>query len=218
MALETVLARSAWFSSQSAEIRAALIDEGRTIRLQPNQWVHSEGDSESGIYGVLEGALRVEAAIGPDRSVLLNMAGAGDFLGQARDFGGGRRIVTARASGQAAVLALSDASLARIARTQPDIWRAVSALVYAQLNSMVHLAAVLLDLPPRARIAARLLALPTDDTATWMTQADLAEMCGLSRKTANVHLRTLADSGLIHIGYGRMRVLSRTELQKIAGM
>ena len=184
------------------------------MKLQPDQWVYSEGDTDSGIFGVLEGALRVEAAVGLNRSVLLNIVGAGEFIGQARAFGGGRRIVTARASGAATVFALSDASLARIAQREPDIWRVVSDLVYAQLNGLVHLTAALLGLPPRLRIAARLLALPTDDAVTCVTQADLAEMCGLSRKA---HLQALVGEGLIHTGYGAVRVLSRSRLQQLIG-
>ena len=202
---------------QPQAIRTALIDGGRTMKLQPDQWVYSEGDTASGIFGVLEGALRVEAAVGQDRSVLLNIVGAGEFIGQARAFGGGRRIVTARASGPATVLALSDASLARIAQREPDIWRLVSALVYAQLNGLVHLTATLLGLPPRLRIAARLLALPTEGAVTCVTQADLAEMCGLSRKAVNAHLQALRGEGLIHTGYGAVRVLSRSRLQQLIG-
>jgi CRP/FNR family cyclic AMP-dependent transcriptional regulator len=215
MTSESILLRSPWFMDQPQVIRTALIDEGRTMRLQPNQWIYSEGDTDSGIYGVLEGTLRVEAAVGQDRSVLLNIVGAGEFIGQARAFGGGGRIVTARASGAATVLAVSDSSLARIAQREPDIWRVVSALVYAQLNGVVHLTALLLGLPPRMRIAARLLALPTDGAVTCVTQDDLAEMCGLSRKAVNAHLKALMGEGLVRTGYGGVRVLSRSRLHQL---
>jgi CRP/FNR family cyclic AMP-dependent transcriptional regulator len=215
MTSESILLRSPWFMDQPQVIRTALIDEGRTMRLQPNQWIYSEGDTDSGIYGVLEGTLRVEAAVGQDRSVLLNIVGAGEFIGQARAFGGGGRIVTARASGAATVLAVSDSSLARIAQREPDIWRVVSALVYAQLNGVVQLTALLLGLPPRMRIAARLLALPTDGAVTCVTQDDLAEMCGLSRKAVNAHLKALMGEGLVRTGYGGVRVLSRSRLHQL---
>lgn len=206
MEIETLALRGAWFAHLPPPLRAALLRAGRVVRLDAGQWVYGEGDEETGVVLVLDGSLRIEASVGAERDVLVNLAPAGAAFGQSRRGGGGPRIVTARAAGRATVMLVADSALERIAAEQPLLWRAVSELVYGQLDAMVHLAAQLLALGPRGRIAARLLAFGGEGGAA-LGQADLAEMCGLSRKSVNAHLAALERRGAIARGYGRIAIL-----------
>ena len=208
MEIETLALRGAWFAHLSPPLRAALLRAGRVVRLDAGQWVYGEGDEETGVVLVLDGSLRIEA----ERDVLVNLAPAGAAFGQSRRGGGGPRIVTARAAGRATVMLIADSALERIAAEQPLLWRAVSELVYGQLDAMVHLAAQLLALGPRGRIAARLLAFGGEGGAA-LGQADLAEMCGLSRKSVNAHLAALERRGAIARGYGRIAILDAGALR-----
>ena len=185
------------------------------MRLGPGQWVYSEGDPDTGLCAVLDGALRLEVAVDADRDVLIGLAQAPAILGQSRRRGGGPRIVTTRAQGIATILTISDAALDRIAVAHPDVWKDVSELVYGELDTIVHFAAQLLVLRPRARIAARLLQLASDDRVL-ARQSDLAEMCGMTRKAMNDHLTKLEADGLIQRGYGAVRLLSAAGLTRIA--
>jgi CRP-like cAMP-binding protein len=216
MDIAALMQRSRWFARQDAALRTAIVAQGRVVALDRGQWVYGEGDFETGICAVLEGALRLEVSIDADRDVLLGMVGPGSVLGQTHGHGGGPRIVTARAARASHVLLLSDASLERIAAGQPTIWRAVSELVYEQLDVAVRLAAHLLASGPRARICARLLLLAGDGRAVAVNQADLAEMCGLTRKTVNGHLRALERIGLLRLGYGEIALLDEGRLRTLA--
>lgn len=76
-------------------------------------------------------------------------------------------------------------------------------------------------LPPRQRIAARLVALASElsprGTATIaLSQQLLGEMTGLTRKTVNAHLAALEAAGLIAILYGGVRVRSMQGLREAA--
>lgn len=185
------------------------------MRLEPGQWVYSEGDPDTGLCAVLDGALRLEVAVDADRDVLIGLAQAPAILGQSRRRGGGPRIVTTRAQGMTTILTVSDAALDRIAAAHPDVWKDISELVYEELDTIVHFAAQLLVLRPRARVAARLLQLASDDRVL-ARQSDLAEMCGLTRKATNDHLAGLEADGLIQRGYGAVRLLSAAGLTRIA--
>ena len=142
---------------------------------------------------MLSGALRLEATAG-DRDVLVDVARAVTVFGQSARRGGGPRIVTARAGPASEVMLVSDHALERIAADLPDLWRGVSALVYAQLDASVHRMAQMLVLPPRARVLARVRSLARGGVAR-VSQADLAELTGLSRKTVNEHLGGAGGGG-----------------------
>ena len=218
--METIaaLAHGRWFGALPLSLRAALVAAGRERRLDPGQWVYGEGDDETGLVGVIHGVLRLEVSAGPERDILLGLIGEGQVIGQSRRFGGGARIVTARAQGAARVLLIPDAALPAIAAREPDLWPAVVALLYDQLAAAVHGAALALALPPRARIAARLAELADAQGQVRVTQSDVAELAGLSRKSANGHLRALAALGLITLGYGMIRVHDAGRLRALAGL
>jgi CRP/FNR family cyclic AMP-dependent transcriptional regulator len=209
------LRKSLWFRHQPPALQAALIDKGRIVTLLKGRWLHSEGDLSGGLWAVLSGAMRLEVTVGPDRSVLLNIVGAGVVAGQTLG-GGGPRIATVRAAEDSALMLISDAALQQIAAIHPAVWRAVSELLYRQLERTAHLAAEALSLTPRARIAARLLAIARADgvgtAAATLTQADLAEMTGLSRKSVNGHLLALQRQGVVQLVYRGVEVLDRSRL------
>jgi CRP-like cAMP-binding protein len=218
MELLDALRRGRWFAALDPALAAELIAAGRIATLDAGQWIYSEGDEEPGLCLVVDGVLRLEASVGTDRDVLLGLAGPGQAIGQSRRFGGGRRIVTARAQRAARVLLVPDAALPGIAARQPSAWPATMALLYDQLDVAVHNAALNLCLSPRERVAARLAQLADDKGEVPATQADLAEMCGLSRKSASGHILALAKRGWVAPGYRSLRVLDAAALRGVAGI
>lgn len=204
MSLDQLLSNR-WLARQPHELQIALSGAGRAIALAPGQWVYGEGDDATGLVMVLDGLLRLEATVG-ERIVLVGVARAGGSFGQSQRRGGGPRIVTARAGPASRVVMVSDAALERIGADFPTVWQAISELVYAQLDASVHGLAQMLALPPRARIAARLM-LFADERVVPLAQSDLAELCGLSRKATNAHLGALEAAGAIARGYGSIRLL-----------
>ena len=218
MELLDALHRGRWFAALDPALAADLVAAGRVATLDAGQWIYSEGDEEPGLCLVIDGVLRLEASVGRDRNVLLGLARPGQAIGQSRRFGGGRRIVTVRAQRAARVLLVPDAALPGIAARQPGAWPATLALLYDQLDAAVHGAALNLCLSPRARVAARLAQLANDKGEVPATQADLAEMCGLSRKSANGHILALAKRGWVAPGYRSLRVLDAAALRGIAGI
>lgn len=198
----------AWLVRQPPPLRAAILAAARPVTLERGQWLQSEGDEESGLCIVETGALRLEMAVGAERDVLIGIVLPGTVFGQSQRHGGGPRIVTARAARRSRVLLLPDSALARVAAEHPGLWMAVSEAVYLQLDTIVRLVAELLVLPPRERVLARLAALAEDGVAR-VSQADLAEMCGLSRKAVNAHLAALERGSVLARGYGAIMLLAK---------
>ncbi|CAN7184816.1 Crp/Fnr family transcriptional regulator [Phenylobacterium sp. LjRoot164] len=218
LALE-VLHAAGWLAPYGPGLADALLAEGQLARLGAGRWAQAEGDEETGLLVVIEGAVDLYCQAPGDREVRFSQAGPGGALGQSVAFGGGPRIVTAVCAQPSLLLRVSDAGLERIARTRPEIWRALAALVYLQLRGAVRQAAEAVALPPRQRLASRLLVLARSRRGPprlALSQQALAEMVGLSRKTVNGLLVEFARERLIGLDYGAVEVLDLRRLERVA--
>lgn len=215
MDLAAALDRSSWYRRQPEELRAAIRREGRAVSLAAGQLAYLEGDASTGLWIVLDGLLRLELPVGAEAAALVGLAPAGTVFGRSRTGGAAARIVSARAARPSRALQLSDAAIARIADRDGRMWRALSEAVQSQLDASLMALGYMLCLPPPARIAARLVGMTQDGIAE-LSQSDLAELTGLSRKVVNGHLATLEQQGLIRRGYGRIAVLDGPGLARVA--
>lgn len=214
-----LLAEAAWLGGGRRVVADLMLDHGRILELAPGQWAQAEGDDETGVLVVLDGAVQLLCQAAGGREVLIGQATRGVAIGQTARFGGGPRLVTVIAAERSRLLQVSDRALSRIAREAPQVWEAVAALLYLQLRNMLHLVAELAALPPRQRLAARLDLLTRGAPAGGrlrLTQEALGEMVGLTRKTANAHLAAFEREGLIRRDYGGVTVIDAAGLRKVA--
>ena len=222
-----ILARSPWFARQSSDLRSALMKRARISELDRGQWIYGTGDALNGLYGVLSGSVHLLMTLAEGDTRLIEVVQAGQFFGQPARFGGGPRLVTAIAGEPSTLLHVPDHALAEIARSEPDVWRNFTTLLYAQLAGALHLAAATIHLPPHRRVAARLAMLAAaarprtygeDGIEVRVTQSQLAELTGLSRKTVNGHLASLARTGVIALHYRHIVVRDLAVLRKRGGL
>lgn len=217
MEIHKQLQASDWYQRQPAALRAAIVREGRVVSLDAGQTAYLQGDEDTGLWIVLTGELRLHMSAGEDRSALFATAEPGALFGRSRVGGADARIVTAIASEASRALMLSDRAIERIAADQPLMWRALADALHSQLDGMLAALGQMLLLPPRARIAARLLAQGRTNPQVMLSQNDVAEMCGLSRKSVNGHLAAMERAGLIERGYMSIRIHNPAGLRRMAG-
>lgn len=217
MEIHKQLQASDWYQRQPAALRAAIVREGRVVSLDAGQTAYLQGDEDTGLWIVLTGELRLHMSAGEDRSALFATAEPGALFGRSRVGGADARIVTAIASEASRALMLSDRAIERIAADQPLMWRALADALHSQLDGMLAALGQMLLLPPRARIAARLLAQGRTNPQVMLSQNDVAEMCGLSRKSVNGHLAAMERAGLIERGYMAIRIHNPAGLRRMAG-
>ena len=213
------LTRAGWLAGHSPALVAAFVEQGAIVRLDAGQWAQAEGDDETGLLLVIEGAVQLYCQAPGDREVLVGHAGPGATLGQTLRFGGGPRLTTAVCVEPSVLLKVSDAALSRIGARHPEVWRAVATLVYLQLRGALMMAAEAVALPPRQRLAGRLAMLirAMDGPRTLrLSQHALGELVGLTRKTVNLYLAELQDQGLVRLSYGEIEVLDLEGLRRVA--
>ncbi|MFA7263365.1 MAG: Crp/Fnr family transcriptional regulator [Caulobacter sp.] len=210
------VAAIAWFARQPPDRRDALVRAGRLSRRQAGEWMHGEGDEETGLLAVVDGALKVYGQAPGGREALIGLLPAGTVIGQSAAFGGGPRIVTAITASPSLIFTLSDSALRRVAAAHPGLWESVTALVYGQLRANAQAVAELIALKPRERLVSRLVQLTAAAGGEIaVSQADLAEMIGVTRKAVNGWLGDLEAAGLVTRGYGVIKVLDAARLERM---
>lgn len=216
-----VLRNAAWLQGYPDDLVHRLVGEGRLVRLNVGEWAQAEGDDRTGLSVVISGLLHSYCAAPGDREVLIGLIGPGSVIGHATRYSGGPRLVTAVCVEASTFLELSEEALDRIGAQAPHIWQAMAGFAYAHMRSAVRMAAEVIALRPRERIAARLLAFhdhvrTTDRHIIKVSQELLGEMMGLTRKTINHHLSNFEAAGLIEVGYGKIALTDIAGLKRIA--
>ena len=208
-----------WLAPDGLELAPLLVEHGRLIRRPAGAWVHAEGDDDTGLLVVVEGAVDLFSHGVGEQRVRVGLVGPGAAVGQSVRFGGGPRLVTAAAATPCAILLVSDAALTRVAEQRPEIWRAIAKLLYSQLRYALRFGADMLTLPPSQRVAARLsdlAAVTAGLDGLPLSQEALGEMTGLTRKTVNAVLRQLQADGLLVCDYRKIVIRDGDRLRDLA--
>ncbi len=204
-----------WYAGLPDDLSQAIAAQGHVVTLDDGQTAYLEGDDQTGLWIILSGLVRLEMTAGAERSALLALIGAGGLFGRSRFSGSESRLVSVRAARPTRALLLSDRAVDRIAASHPHMWRAVAQALQGQIDQVLTALSQQLALSPRQRVAARLIAFDREGEVA-MSQADLAEMCGLSRKAVNAHLGALAERGLVRCGYGAITITNAAALAEAA--
>lgn len=216
-----VLRESEWLEHEPAALAQALATHGRLLHLNTGEWAQAEGDGHRGLIVVISGVVHVSCQAGGQRNVLLGHCEAGAVLGHATRYSGGPRLVTAVCAEPSVLLAVPERALEEIAATWPTLWRALASSAYGYTRRTVRALAELIALPPRQRLAARLLIIAGETPGAAapvvrLSQQALGEMIGVTRKTVNAHLAALQKAHLVEASYNRIVLRDVAGLRQVA--
>lgn len=214
-----VLRDCEWLRGEPHALIDALLAHGRLLHLSAGEWAQTEGDEQRGLVVVIKGVVHVSCQAAGNRNVLIGHCEAGAVLGHATRFSGGPRLVTAVCAEPSVLLAISEGGIEQVAQQWPTLWRALAASAYTYTRRTVRALAELIALPPRQRLAARLLimAAATDgEPVVRLTQQAIGEMLGVTRKTVNAYLAGFERDRLVQASYNRIIVKDREGLRRVA--
>jgi CRP-like cAMP-binding protein len=215
-----VLQGADWLEREPPALAEALLAHGRLLQLNAGEWAQAEGDDHRGLVVVISGVVHVSCQASATRTVLLGHCEAGAVLGHATRYSGGPRLVTAVCAQPSIVLAVTERGLEEVAAQWPTLWRALATSAYGYTRRTVRALAELVSLPPRQRLAARLLLMAahpaSQDPVVRLTQQAIGEMIGVTRKTVNAHLAAFERARLVEASYNRIILRDPQGLQRIA--
>ncbi len=216
-----VLGQAEWLREEPVALVDALMARGRLLHLNAGEWAQTEGDEHRGLTVVVAGVVHVSCQAYGTRNVLIGHCEAGAVLGHATRYSGGPRVVTAVCASACTLLAVSERGLEEVAAAWPTLWRALATSAYAYTRRTVRALAELIALPPRQRLAARLLLMASAQAGAQapvvrLGQQAIGEMIGVSRKTINGHLADFERAQLLETSYNRIVLRNLAGLRRIA--
>ena len=211
-----VLAGAPWLEGLAPGLPDMLVNEGRLEHYPAGRWRQAAGDPGIGITVIVEGAVALYCQGSANQVVQFSQAGAGAAFGHPLSTGGTWN-VTAVCTEPTLLLSVSQAAIQRLRETEPDLLAAVVRLAYLNARTLLQQIADLIGLPARQRLASSLLQAGKGEGRGWITigQAGLAEMIGVTRKTASQFLTEFERKGWVELGRNRVKVLDPSALTRV---
>jgi CRP-like cAMP-binding protein len=194
-----------------------LLAVARRRRFDRGEVVFHRDDPADTLHFITRGrfAVRVMTPLGDTATIAIR--GPGDAFGETALLAAtAKRTATVSALEPAETFALGEREFARLRERFPGVDRILFAFLAAELRRQNDLLLEALYLPVDRRLRQRLLDLARiygrerdAEVVIPLTQAELAEMAGTSRATANQILRAEQERDTIRLERGRVVVLDR---------
>jgi CRP/FNR family cyclic AMP-dependent transcriptional regulator len=221
--LGRLLERSAWFRSAPAAMQAQLIKAGRVERLAAGQRLFTRGDSDDGLYCVLDGLVRIGAASSAGKEALLAVIEPVNWFGEIALFDNRPRTHDAYAERDSELFHVPRAALAALLERTPEYWHAFGLLLTQKLRLAFDAIEEAALLPAAPRVARRLLLMAGGygepgalRRVLKVPQEDLAMMLALSRQTINQVLKQFEMQGALKLRYAEIEIADVQKLSALA--
>lgn len=211
-----------WFGALPGALQEALLAAAQVQRLDAGQRLFRRGDPPSGLYAVVEGAMRIGAVSQDGKEALLTLVEPPYWFGEISLFDGQPRTHDAFAEGPCTLLLVPQAELLALLERQPQYWRDFALL----MSHKLRLAFIALEqmslLPAAPRLARRLLMIAENygegepRRVIHLAQEQLALMLAISRQTTNQILKELQAQGIVRLSYGEIEILDLGRLRQAA--
>ncbi|MBM4430899.1 MAG: Crp/Fnr family transcriptional regulator [Chloroflexi bacterium] len=218
-ATQSLLRGATLFRGVSAQALAGLEAASRLRRLSRGQVLFSQGDSAETFYVVCSGCLALGLDSPNGRELVINEMRAGDGFGELALLTGQPRSASAVASEDSVVLAIPRREFLAVLESEPALMRNLLQIMAQRLGTSSEREGALAFLNAPSRLARVLLQLDRQArTKGYITisQEDLGRRVGLARQTVAELLGTWRRSGWILTGRGKIVLLNRAALRRLA--
>lgn len=221
---EQVVSATGWLAQTPSGFRRELVSRARLQTYAKDATIYRIEDEPEGIYGLVDGSLRIELDVFEIGEQVAFIAQPGFWVGAASVIYRRKRALTLSCASPSTLLFLPNAAFEAMAR-DADNMRQFARLAIENNDIMLSVARDLMNSDIRTRIASRLLAISGKADATNgehrrgqlpITQADLAMVCNTSRKTVNQELARLERMGVLSRAYRKLLVTDLDALRRIA--
>jgi CRP-like cAMP-binding protein len=187
-------------------------------RYERNETVFAEGTPGTKLYGVIAGSLWISTSSREGRDFHLNVAEAGDIVGEIAFLDGGMRTAAARAAESTTCFEIERAPFFKLLERKAALGMHLLQLVTRRVRWMTRLVADSVFCSVQQRLVTRMLYLakPVDDgtksVEIKISQAELAEFLGISRQVVNSYLSKWRRDGLVTLSRGKIIIRDPVQL------
>lgn len=214
-----VLSKQPFFSDLEPRLTELIAGCAQSREFHPNQWVFLEDEPCLGLYIVEQGWLRAVKSNPGGREQVIRYVGPGDTFNEIGVLAGGVNLISVEALEPARVVIIPRAAFLDLIDQHPVLSKAIieslSGRILHAMNMIVRLSLHSVE----SRLARFLLDQAAGDSVNrqkWATQAEIATYLGTVPVVINRAFRSFVEDGLINLERDRIRILNRSELEKIA--
>lgn len=211
-----------WFAALPDELQARLVDAAVVSTAGAGEPVMSRGDESSGLYAVIDGAVRLSGRNEAGREVLHMVIEPPSWFGELSVIDGLPRTQDATADVASELLHVPQRAIEAILAAEPRTWQHLAILMAHKLRLAMLALEDVAQVPPIMRLARRLALMVEgygDHTHRRRTvelrQEQLAMMLSVSRQTANQLLKELEALGLVKLAYGEVEIVDAAALRTL---
>jgi CRP-like cAMP-binding protein len=214
-----------WFAAVPDALQVALLDAAVVRTTAAGERVMARGDEASGLFAVVDGAVRLSGQSDTGREILHMVIEPPSWFGEPSVFDGLPRTQDATADVAGTLLHVPQPALEAMLEAEPRHWRQLAVLMAHKLRLALLALEDVAQVPPRVRLARRLAMMIEgygDHTHPRRTvdlrQEQLAMMLNVSRQTANQALKELEALGLVKLAYGEVEIIDAAGLRSLAAL
>jgi CRP-like cAMP-binding protein len=214
-----------WFAALPDDLQTKLLDAAVLRHAGAGEHVFARGDDSSGLFAVVDGAVRVSGQSEAGREVLHMVFEPPSWFGELSVIDRLPRTQDTIADVDSELVHVPRRAVEAILDAEPRYWRDVALLLAHKFRLAMLALEDFAQVPPRVRVARRLAMMIEgygDHTHPRRTvelrQDQLAQMLSVSRQTANQVLKELEASGLIKVAYGEIEIIDTAGLNAVAAL
>jgi CRP-like cAMP-binding protein len=220
-----LLSAGTWFGGLADDLRNALLGAAVLKHYAVGQTVMTRGEPPRGLFGVIEGSIRVGSTNADGDESILVFAEPPTWFGEVSTVDGGPMTHDAVADRESVLVHIARPKLDALLAEKPERWRDMGRLMAMKVRLLFTVMEELLRLPASALLAQRLIHMAEgyggwdDRTARVLSvnQEHLATLCAVSRQTVNQVLSNLEELKLLRRAYAGIEILDLPGLRKVAG-
>ena len=219
MTIKSLLRGAALFRDVSDQALAQVEATGRLRRLARGQMLFSQGDPADAFFVVCSGCVALGLNSANGRELVINDMRSGDGFGDLGLITGQPRSTSAVAREDCVVLAIPRRDFLAVLASEPGLARNLLQITADRLGTSSEREGALafLNAPSRlARVLVQLDRKASADGYVTISQEELARRVGLARQTVAELLGSWRRSGWILTGRGKIVLLNRAALRRLA--
>jgi CRP/FNR family transcriptional regulator, cyclic AMP receptor protein len=203
----------------SDDERTVLAGLGRTNVYPPGAVMFVEGDPSTHVFVLVDGWVKIVGVTSDGHELTLALRGRGDTVGEVAGETTGYRSATVQAVGTVRALIVPYERFSSFLDSHDGADRAYRRMVTRRWNDAESMLRARSVTSGAQRLAGLLLELADSElqTATTLTQEELASLTGASRATVTRALSNWRQRGIIRTGQRDITITDLGALRKIAG-
>jgi CRP/FNR family transcriptional regulator, cyclic AMP receptor protein len=219
--LSRMMSSNSLISSWGAAELQDLLERAHLCPMKKGDVLLHQGDPGDHLIILLDGTIRVSMVASNGREIILDYLEAGSVIGEIALLDGGERTASATALGEGQYLKIGARAFREVLEKHPSVaWRLLKEMArrLRNANNTIESDRAFSSGPRLARTLQRLMRTGGDKAGLRLdlSQSELGAFAGISRENINRQLGAWADSGIVSLENGRVRVLERDVLEEIA--